>query len=204
MTVAAVGIVGLAALVAACSTGELNVVEPSTGPSLAGSAVTSTTTTAPPTTTTSTTTSTTTTTVPPTTTTTEAPPPPPPPPPPPEDRSWEERSLAFVNQKRSEDGAGPLAMDADLVAMAEGWADELVARQDLGHNPNLNEQIPDRFRTWGENVAYSYTADNIDQMWWESDGHRANILNPAYDSVGIAFTEDGNGQIWAVQVFGGT
>lgn len=204
----------LVAVPAACAGGELTVVDPSAGPGGPGgaggdeplgitatTASSTTTSTSTSTSTTSTTTSTTTT-VPATTTTTEAPPPPPPPPNP--DRTWEERSLAFVNQKRSENGAGALQMDPDLTAMAEGWADELVNRQDLGHNPNLGEQIPDRFRAWGENVAYSYSADNIDQMWWESDGHRANILGSSYDSIGIAFTEDGNGQVWAVQVFGGT
>jgi len=218
-TIAAAVVVVLAAgLSAACAGGELNVVDPSAGSGGAGGvggdqplgaagATSTSSTTAATSTTTSSTTSTTTSTS--TTTTTEPPPPstdPPPPPPPPAnpDRSWEERSLAFVNQKRSENGAGSLQMDGDLTAMAEGWADELVRRQDLGHNPNLSEQMPDRFRAWGENVAYSYSADNIDQMWWESDGHRANILNGAYDSIGIAFTEDGNGQVWAVQVFGGT
>jgi uncharacterized protein YkwD len=203
----------LVAVPAACAGGELTVVDPSAGPGGPGGAggdeplgitatTASSTTTSTSTSTSTSTTTSTTTTVPATTTTTEAPPPPPPPPNP--DRTWEERSLAFVNQKRSENGAGALQMDPDLTAMAEGWAGELVNRQDLGHNPNLGEQIPDRFRAWGENVAYSYSADNIDQMWWESDGHRANILGSSYDSIGIAFTEDGNGQVWAVQVFGGT
>lgn len=204
----------LAALVVlgtgACAAGELTVVEPTDGPNgaggsadaLVGSATTATTL-AP--TTTTTVPPTTTTTVPPTTTTTEPPPPStdPPPPPPDEDRSEEERSLAFVNQKRSENGSGGLSMDPDLTAAAEGWAAELVRSQELGHNPNLGDVVPDRFHTWGENVAYSSTADNIDQMWWESDGHRANILNSSYTSIGIAFVDDGNGRIWAVQVFGG-
>jgi len=194
----------------ACAAGELNVVEPAAGPNgpggsadaLVGPATTATTLAS-----TTTTVPATTTTVPPTTTTTEPPPPstepPPPPPPPEEDRSVEERSLAFVNQKRSENGSGGLSMDPDLTAAAEGWAAELVRSQELGHNPNLGDAVPDRFRTWGENVAYSSTADNIDQMWWESDGHRANILNSAYTSIGIAFVEDGSGTTWAVQVFGG-
>ena len=94
-------------------------------------------------------------------------------------------------------------MDPDLTAAAEGWAAELVRSQELGHNPNLGDVVPDSFHTWGENVAYSSTADNIDQMWWESDGHRANILGRQYDSVGIAFVEDSHGVTWAVQVFAG-
>jgi uncharacterized protein YkwD len=63
--------------------------------------------------------------------------------------------------------------------------------------------VPDHYHAWGENIAYSSVAGDIDQMWWESDGHRANILGAQYTSVGIAFVEDANGTTWAVQDFGG-
>jgi uncharacterized protein YkwD len=43
----------------------------------------------------------------------------------------------------------------------------------------------------------------LDQAWWESDGHRANILGENYEAVGIAFVPDGRGTYWAVQIFGG-
>ena len=188
-------------MLTACA-GDLTVVDPlpasttSSTPSLPalGPTTTSTTTSSTTTTSTTSTTSTTTTTAP-TTTTTEAPPPP--------NLTPAERSLAFVNQKRSENGSGSLEMDPDLVPLAEAWAQELVRSQDLHHNPDLGDQMPDRFHTWGENVAYSSVADEIDELWWNSDGHRANILNPAYTSIGIAFVEDTSGVTWAVQVFGG-
>jgi len=113
------------------------------------------------------------------------------------------RSLEFVNQKRAANGAGPLQVDPELTRVAEAWAREMIRQQDLFHNPNLSDQVPDHYRTWGENIAYSSSSDNIDQMWWESDGHRANILNPDYTSVGIAFVQDSRGIWWAVQDFGG-
>lgn len=153
----------------------------------------------------------TTTAPPPTTTTrpatTTAPPPPPTTastrPAPPTDQSPEGLSLSFVNRKRAENGLGALRTDPDLQAAAEGWAQELVRRQDLGHNPNLGDEVPDRFHAWGENVAYSSDAGDIDMMWWNSEGHRANILGDSYTSIGIAFTQDSQGVTWAVQVFAG-
>jgi uncharacterized protein YkwD len=154
---------------------------------------TTTTTTVPTTTTTAPTT--TSTTEPPTTESTEAPPP--------ADNTPELRSLAFVNAKRGENGRGHLEMDPALTAAAEGWAAELVRTQELGHNPNLGDDVPDHFHTWGENVAYSSTDSNIDQMWWESEGHRNNILGEGYTSIGIAFVLDNDGLWWAVQVFAG-
>jgi uncharacterized protein YkwD len=143
-------------------------------------------------------TTTTTTTRPKPTTTTR-----PTPPPTSAGQGFAARSLEFVNQKRAANGRGPLRVDPELTRIAEAWAHEMIDRQDLFHNPNLSDQVPDRFHTWGENIAYSSSSDNIDQMWWESDGHRANILNPDYTSVGIAFVQDDRGIWWAVQDFGG-
>lgn len=182
------------ALTAACA--DLQVTDPPPGADDSGDAA-STTTTAPRTTTTA------------RPTTTTRPPAPPTTPPttravaPPVDNSPEARSLSFVNGKRGENGLTSLRTDPDLTRAAEGWAAELVRRQDLGHNPNLSDAVPDRFHAWGENVAYSSTDGNIDQMWWESEGHRANILGASYTSIGIAFVQDDSGLWWAVQVFAG-
>jgi uncharacterized protein YkwD len=121
----------------------------------------------------------------------------------PVDQSLEARSLAFVNGKRADNGLAPLETDPDLTRIADAWAHEMIRRQDLVHNPDLSDQVPDRFHAWGENIAYSSVADNINEMWWESEGHRANILGDRYTSIGIAFVEDDNGITWAVQDFGG-
>jgi uncharacterized protein YkwD len=112
-------------------------------------------------------------------------------------------SLAFVNQRRSENGLPALEVDPDLTAMAEGWANQIAANQDLRHNPNLAEQAPDEYLAVGENVGYAPSSSAIDTGWWESDGHRENILRSSFDAIGIAFVVDGNGTYWGVQVFAG-
>ncbi|HEX8154194.1 MAG TPA: CAP domain-containing protein, partial [Thermoanaerobaculia bacterium] len=43
------------------------------------------------------------------------------------------------------------------------------------------------FRKAGENLAVGYRgAEEIVEGWMSSPGHRANILNPAYEEVGLA------------------
>lgn len=189
-----------AAFTSGCAGNELRVSESSSDARAAAGSRASSSTTAPPPPTT------TTTAPPPTTTTTEPPPTTSPPttdPPPPADQSLAGQSLSFVNRKRAENGLGALSTDPDLTAAAEGWAQELVRSQELGHNPNLGDAVPDHFHTWGENVAYSSNAGDIDMMWWNSEGHRNNILGSSYTSIGIAFIEDADGVTWAVQVFAG-
>lgn len=119
------------------------------------------------------------------------------------DEGGADRSLEYVNEQRARNGRGALAADADLDRAALDWARQLAESGELGHNPRLREVVPGRYGWVGENVAMSWTDANIDQMWWDSEGHRNNILGENYTAVGIAFVVDSDGQYWAVQVFGG-
>jgi uncharacterized protein YkwD len=114
-----------------------------------------------------------------------------------------QRSVTYVNQRRGEGGLGTLSVDPGLTTMADRWARQMIAEQDLYHNPNLGSEKPDRFGLVGENIALSHDPTNIDDMWWNSDGHRANIMGSSYTHIGVAFVRDGNGTTWAVQVFAG-
>jgi len=114
-----------------------------------------------------------------------------------------DRSLTFVNQHRTSNARGVLASDPDLNQAALDWAQQLAASGNLSHNPDLRGVVPDKYGYIGENVAYSWTDANIDQGWWESQGHHDNILGEHYTAVGIAFVVDDEGTYWAVQVFGG-
>jgi uncharacterized protein YkwD len=119
------------------------------------------------------------------------------------DQGAADRSLAFVNSKRTQNARGVLASDPDLNQAALDWAQQLAASGELGHNPNLRGVVPGRYGYIGENVAYSWTDGNIDSGWWASQGHHDNILGDHYTAVGIAFVVDSEGTYWAVQVFGG-
>lgn len=112
-------------------------------------------------------------------------------------------SIDYVNLRRSDDGAGPLEEDPELTALADGWAKQIAAEGNLYHNPNLFQDRPPDYRMVGENVAYNSVAGNINDAWWNSDGHRANILNESYTHIGVAYVQDDRGTWWAVQVFAG-
>ena len=113
------------------------------------------------------------------------------------------QSVGFVNARRADNGLGALRDDGELRALAEAWAQQMAADQEMRHNPNLDEQMPDGYFAWGENVAYGFDPAAIDQAWWDSEGHRANMLNGDYTAIGVAFVEDDAGDLWAVQVYGG-
>jgi uncharacterized protein YkwD len=111
--------------------------------------------------------------------------------------------VTFVNQRRAEHGLAPLDVDEALTSMAERWAHQMASDGQLRHNPQLQQEAPSHYGGVGENVAYSSQPADIDGMWWNSDGHRANILRSSYRAIGVAFVPDGHGTYWAVQVFAG-
>lgn len=119
--------------------------------------------------------------------------------------SSEERLLARVNQVRAEAGLAPLTHRLGLTDVAEAWTWQMAGSGTLAHNPSISEQIEPGWSTWGENVGYAsgYPDDTekVFTSWMDSPGHRANILNPRFNSIGIGATVDGNGRLWATQVF---
>ena len=56
----------------------------------------------------------------------------------------------------------------------------------------------------GENVAYGYRTGRsvVNDGWMNSEGHRANILNPGYRLMGIGARKGSDGAWYVAQVFG--
>lgn len=49
------------------------------------------------------------------------------------------------------------------------------------------------YRSAGENIAYGQrTPAQVVNSWWNSDGHRANMLNANYTDIGVGYAANGN------------
>ncbi|MNJ05327.1 Cysteine-rich secretory protein family protein [compost metagenome] len=45
-----------------------------------------------------------------------------------------------------------------------------------------------QYRTAGENIAKGQrTPEEVMNAWMNSEGHRQNIMNPSYTSIGVAY-----------------
>lgn len=103
----------------------------------------------------------------------------------------------------------PILRDAELEETAKIRAKELV--QLFSHTrPDgtlCNSAFPEWVTYYGENIAWGYTsAESVTEGWKETDdpydgqGHRRNMLDPDFNSVGIAAYKL-NGYIYWVQDF---
>ncbi len=54
---------------------------------------------------------------------------------------------------------------------------------------------------WGENVAAGYSSANtVVAGWMGSPGHRANILNANFTSIGVAYAQSSDGTMYWTMV----
>jgi len=128
--------------------------------------------------------------------------------------------LKIVNQRRSEgancgskgtfDPAPALKMNDELRCAARVHSLDMVERDYFDHtNPDGDgpayrvDQAEYDWRTWGENIAAgSSDAEGTMQQWMNSDGHCANIMNPAFEELGVGYYPGTQyGHVWT-QVFG--
>lgn len=56
----------------------------------------------------------------------------------------------------------------------------------------MMKQFGISYKTAGENIAKGQkTPEAVVNAWMNSEGHRANILNPNYTQMGLGYTADG-------------
>jgi hypothetical protein len=124
----------------------------------------------------------------------------------------EQYLLQLTNQHRAEHRLPPLAWDAALAHAAHAHA--LLIKQDGGiaqhqypGEPDLKSRVVQagaHFSIVSENVAGNATTPvEFDRAWMNSPVHRANILDPHLNAIGIAVVQ-GRGVLYAVQDFSRT
>ncbi|HZD69166.1 MAG TPA: CAP domain-containing protein [Actinomycetes bacterium] len=113
-----------------------------------------------------------------------------------------------LNAERKARGLAALGWDDALADMASDWAAHMASTNDFSHRDlSSASSLPgiSKFSALGENIAwvegYPNEAKQLHVGWMRSDGHRSNMLQPGFDSVGISVVCSG-GRAWAVQNFG--
>ncbi|MCX7620214.1 MAG: CAP domain-containing protein [Acidimicrobiales bacterium] len=108
-----------------------------------------------------------------------------------------------ANQARAANGLPPLMFDQALAATARTWAGVMQANGSISHDPNLEGAATSIDPTWtkvGENIGIGPEVATLQAAWMASPSHRANILDGAYNRIGIGVVVAG-GQIWVAVRF---
>lgn len=110
---------------------------------------------------------------------------------------------ALVNAERAKYGLSALTVDTNVQQAALVRAKETA--QSFSHTrPNGSSfstaltEAGVSYRTAGENIAYGQTTpQQVMNAWMNSSGHRANILNANYTTIGVGYTVINGTAYWA-------
>ena len=117
--------------------------------------------------------------------------------------SFAEQVVELVNAERAKVNLPALTMTTKLNEAALVRAKETV--QSFSHTrPNgssfstVLKENGISFQGAGENIAWGQrTPEQVVNAWMNSEGHRANILNPRYTSIGVGYYLNGATPYWA-------
>lgn len=124
-----------------------------------------------------------------------------------EETGAEQQLIDLVNQERRQRGLAELAHEPKLTLAARQHAQRMAEREELSHQfsgePALRQRVAQtdlRFRAVAENVGYADSVERVHRTLMKSPGHRANILDPDYNSVGVGVARKGD-YLFVVQNF---
>jgi uncharacterized protein YkwD len=119
--------------------------------------------------------------------------------------------LRLLNETRAEAGLAPLTIDPRIEEIALAHSHDMVEHDFTGHESPTTGSPADRVRASGlhsglvlENIGRGYSATEIHRGLLASPGHRANLVNPDANVVGIgvvADESDGRTAFVVTQVF---
>jgi len=112
-----------------------------------------------------------------------------------------------TNHERATRGLAEFSWDDALAASAAQHAEQMADREALSHQfpgePNLASRVVQAgasFIALAENVALAPNATELHTEWMNSPPHRANLLDPNLNMMGIAVVER-DGELYAVEDF---
>lgn len=98
----------------------------------------------------------------------------------------------LVNKARREAGLSELKSDSNIMKVAEVKSQDMVDNNYFSHNSptygspfDMLKSFGISYNSAGENIAGHSTAEKAFDAWMNSPGHKANILDSAYNYTGI-------------------
>ncbi len=111
-----------------------------------------------------------------------------------ETREIEQGLYDLINRERAKQGIPLLQISKSLISIARSHSQDMAVQSDLTHISNDGKTYAKRlheaglfFKGSGENVAFSqsFLPEAIHDSFMRSQGHRENIMDTRFDTIGI-------------------
>lgn len=124
------------------------------------------------------------------------------------DTAAETKIAQEINELRKKEGLKPLKIDARLRKVGRDHSFLLAKHKELKDQFPEEASLKDRITSTGmnkvdsgaENSGQNVNLDAVNKMFMDSPTHRANLLNPKFNAVGVGIVKDAETH-WVTQVF---
>lgn len=123
--------------------------------------------------------------------------------------SIEMEVIRLVNIERQREGLAPLVASSALSNVARKKSEDMAINNYFSHTSPTYGSSSNMMRTFGINSSYSgeniakgqLSAASVVSAWMNSSGHRANIMNPSFKTIGVGHFQSSNGTNLWTQMF---
>jgi len=121
-------------------------------------------------------------------------------------KAIEKEVIRLTNVKRQQNGVAPLKENWELSRVARYKSADMNDNHYFSHTSptygspfTMIKNFGISYRSAGENIAQGQrTANEVVNTWWNSAGHRKNMLNPSFTQIGVGK----DGTYWTQQFIG--
>lgn len=113
----------------------------------------------------------------------------------------EAQFVSRINSLRASKGLSRLEVSGQLQGVARNWTERMVQNGQISHNPNLSSQVSGNWTKLGENVGVGYDVDGLMQAFVNSPSHYKNLVDPAWNYVGVGVTIGPDGRMYTTHNF---
>jgi uncharacterized protein YkwD len=127
--------------------------------------------------------------------------------------SFELQAFEIINQRRAENGLGPLEWNEEIASVARLHSENMAQNRFFSHTGLDGSMVNDRadslgisnWRSIGENIAFNRgfkkPVESACEQWMNSASHRGNILDKRWKQAGIGMAIAPDGTYYFTQVF---
>ncbi len=123
--------------------------------------------------------------------------------------SYQKQVLDLVNAERTKRGLKALTLDTKLSNVATMKSQDMIDKNYFDHNSptygspfDMMKKFGVNYRSAGENIAEGQTSpQEVMNAWMNSEGHRKNILNPDFTTLGVGVAKTSSGRLYWTQMF---
>ena len=122
--------------------------------------------------------------------------------------SYAKEMLNLINQERAANGVLQLKWNEELAKVAQAKAQDMVDNNYFSHTSptygspfDMMKSFGISYRYAGENIAKNSSVAKAHTALMNSEGHRKNILNSNFTSIGIGIVKTSSNSYTIVQMF---